>query len=54
MVSLTPRQAEVLSLVQAGKTSKEIALQLGVKVRTIAEHRENLRRIIGPYYRTAK
>ena len=44
VAALTPRQREVLRLVAAGKTSKEIAHQLGVSYRTIEVHRLNLMR----------
>lgn len=44
LTALTPRQLEVLQLVVAGKTSKEIAQQLGVSYRTIEVHRMQLMR----------
>ena len=39
---LTPREREVLARIAAGMTSKEIALSLGVSLRTINTHREHL------------
>lgn len=39
---LTPREREVVRLVGEGKTSKEIALVLHVKVKTAEAHRSNL------------
>jgi two-component system, NarL family, response regulator NreC len=41
---LSPRELEVLRLVGAGKTSKEIARLLSVSVRTIDVHRANVKR----------
>jgi DNA-binding NarL/FixJ family response regulator len=46
LAALTPRQREVLRLVAAGRTSKEIANQLGVSYRTVEVHRLNLMRRI--------
>lgn len=43
---LTPRQREVLRLVAAGRTSKEIAQELGLSYRTVEAHRMNLMRRI--------
>jgi DNA-binding CsgD family transcriptional regulator len=39
---VTPRQAEILSLVARGKADKEIADLLGVAPRTIRTHLERL------------
>lgn len=39
---LTEREREVLSLVIAGKTSKGIALDLDISVKTVENHRHNL------------
>ncbi|MHB1319246.1 MAG: response regulator [Anaerolineae bacterium] len=39
---LTPREAEVLSLLAAGHTNREIAEQLVLSVRTVESHRANL------------
>lgn len=46
LAALTPRQREVLRLVAAGGTSKEIANQLGVSHRTVEVHRLSLMRRI--------
>ena len=42
--ALTPREAEVLRLLSAGFSNKEVASRLGVSVRTVETHRLNLRR----------
>jgi two-component system, LuxR family, response regulator FixJ len=39
LAHLTPREREVMELLLAGKTSKEIATALGVSVRTVEGHR---------------
>jgi FixJ family two-component response regulator len=39
LAHLTPREREVMELLLAGKTSKEIAAVLGVSVRTVEGHR---------------
>lgn len=39
---LTPRQREVLILIADGKTTKQIAEQLGVSFKTAAAHRSNI------------
>lgn len=40
--SLTDREREVLALVMAGKTSKAIAIDLAISVKTVENHRHNL------------
>jgi DNA-binding NarL/FixJ family response regulator len=40
--SLTVREREVLSLVAVGKTSKSIAQQLNLSVKTVEKHRSNI------------
>jgi DNA-binding NarL/FixJ family response regulator len=40
--SLTARQTEVLLLIANGKTTKEIAKELGISFKTAAAHRANL------------
>lgn len=42
LACLTEREREVLSLVIAGKTSKGIALDLDISVKTVENHRHNL------------
>jgi DNA-binding NarL/FixJ family response regulator len=44
---LTSREVEILDLVARGKRSKEIASLLGLSVRTVEKHRENLMRKLG-------
>jgi DNA-binding NarL/FixJ family response regulator len=44
---LTPREIEVLCLIARGLTNKEIGTELGLGVRTIETHRENLIRKTG-------
>jgi len=39
---LTPRQREILQLIAEGSTSREIAHQLGISVKTVETHRTNL------------
>ena len=40
--ALTPRQRQVLVLIAEGKSTKEIAKELGVSFKTAAAHRTNL------------
>ena len=40
--ALTPRELEVLQLIVAGKSNKEIALILGVSPNTVGVHRANI------------
>lgn len=44
---LTPREREVLTLVAAGRTSKEIAATLGISVRTAEAHRDSIAKKTG-------
>lgn len=41
---LTPREREVVQLVAEGRTSKDIAVQLGLSVKTVDTHRANVMR----------
>ncbi len=45
--ALTPRQREVLQLVAEGHTSKEIAEQLGLSVKTVEAHRAQIMERLG-------
>jgi len=40
---LTPRESEVLRLIAAGATSKDVARKLGISPKTAQVHRENLK-----------
>lgn len=40
--SLTPREREVMSLLVAGQTSKEVASDMGISVRTVEGHRRRV------------
>jgi DNA-binding NarL/FixJ family response regulator len=39
---ITPRQREILKLLAEGKTSKEVAVALGMAVKTVETHRSNI------------
>lgn len=41
---LTPREREVFQLLALGRSNKEIAAELGMKLGTVKKHRENLQR----------
>jgi DNA-binding CsgD family transcriptional regulator len=43
---LTPRQVGVFGLVGAGKTSGEIAVELGIAESTVQNHRDNIVHIL--------
>jgi DNA-binding NarL/FixJ family response regulator len=45
--SLTAREREVLALVAAGQTNKQVAAALGISPRTVEAHRESLMRKVG-------
>ena len=42
--TLTPRQREIVRLLAEGKTNKEVALALGISVKTAETHRNNIMR----------
>ncbi|MBB3176391.1 response regulator transcription factor [Variovorax sp. Sphag1AA] len=44
---LTPRESEILSALGRGASSKEIALELGLSVRTVEAHRQSIKRRLG-------
>jgi len=44
---LTEREREVLTLIASGRSNKEIAMRLGIGVRTIETHRERIMRRLG-------
>jgi len=44
---LTPRQTEILRLVASGRTTKEIARDLGISPKTVEFHRGRLMERIG-------
>jgi DNA-binding NarL/FixJ family response regulator len=50
---LTPREAEVLRLVAAGKTNRDIAVELVISEHTVARHLQNLFAKIGVSSRAA-
>jgi len=39
---LTPRQRDILQLVAEGRTSKQIAQRLGLSVKTVERHRDDV------------
>lgn len=41
---LTPRQVEVLQLVTAGRANKQVAMDLGISIKTVEKHRQLLMR----------
>lgn len=47
VAELTSRETQILDLVARGRRSKEIADALGLSVRTVDKHRENLMRKLG-------
>lgn len=49
---LTPRQQEVLTLIAEGLSSREIAERLGISVRTVERHRENIMNRVNLHSRT--
>ncbi len=45
--ALTPRQRQILRFVAQGKSSKEIASELGISLKTVANHRLQIREKLG-------
>ena len=52
VVSLSPREHEILELVGQGRTNREIAAELGVSMRTVKTHVEHLFKKLGVTHRT--
>jgi DNA-binding CsgD family transcriptional regulator len=46
-IKITPRQAIIFQYFIDGKTSKEIALLLGVKTRTVRRHMQHVKQKVG-------
>ena len=44
---LTPREAEVLQLIAEGQTNKQIAGELGLSVKTVEKHRQQVMNKLG-------
>ena len=44
---LTPRELEVLAKIAEGKSSKEIAVELGISFKTVVTHRTNIMKKFG-------
>lgn len=44
---LTPREREVVALIAAGKTTREIAAALGISLKTVETHRQRLMQKLG-------
>ena len=40
--NLTPRECEVLQLIAEGLANKQIAAELGISIKTVEKHRQNL------------
>lgn len=47
---ITPREREVLGLVASGKSSREIAVQLGIAFKTVATHRYRLQKKLNAHH----
>ncbi|HHB76691.1 MAG TPA: CBS domain-containing protein [Desulfobulbus sp.] len=47
LLSLSPRESLIADLVRQGKTSKDIAVIIGISVRTVETYRNNLRKKLG-------
>lgn len=46
-IDLTPREMEVIQRVASGRTSEEIAVELGISIRTVEFHRANIKEKTG-------
>jgi two-component system NarL family response regulator len=44
---ISPRERQILARIAAGKKSKDIAAELGISLRTVNTHRENIARKLG-------
>jgi DNA-binding CsgD family transcriptional regulator len=53
LAPLTPRQAEILGWIAAGKRNREIAKMLECSVRTVGKHIENIKQALGGGTRNA-
>ncbi|HEV8608380.1 MAG TPA: response regulator [Tepidisphaeraceae bacterium] len=42
LAALSPRELELLELVVSGKSNKQIAVNMGISIKTVANHRANL------------
>jgi DNA-binding NarL/FixJ family response regulator len=47
MVSISPREQEILNLIALGKTSQQISEELFISVRTVQAHRSNIMQKLG-------
>ena len=47
LATLSPRERDVMALIVAGKSNKQVARELGVSPKTIESHRANLMRKVG-------
>ncbi|MGA9721295.1 MAG: helix-turn-helix transcriptional regulator [Candidatus Binatus sp.] len=52
-LGLTPRESEILALMAAGKTDREIGVALGISSRTVSKHVEHILDALGVRSRTA-
>ncbi|MBV9761742.1 MAG: helix-turn-helix transcriptional regulator [Acidobacteriaceae bacterium] len=42
MIKLSPRQGQIADLIRRGLTARQIAQELGISVKTVAEHKRLL------------
>ncbi len=47
VASLSPRERSVMTLIVAGKSNKQVAIELGVSPKTVESHRANVMRKVG-------